>query len=346
MNTTFLFLLIILVGTGTYFLMKPFLVAVLVAFVISQLFKGWYLRAKRALRSKSLGSLATCFVIILLIFVPLFIVSGLIVAEANQLFRTIQENGIQEKILSASLNIPLLNLNISNAELQSIIGTDQFAQGLKNTGVFLLELARTTYQQTSNFLFMTLVMFFSLYYFFKDGDKLLKKMMELSPLRNSQEKLLVEKFISISRATLKGTLVIAIVQGLMTAILFWATGVKSPVLWGLGAAIVSLIPLIGPVLIWLPVGIVMILLGFVWQGIVILAIGGLVISLVDNFLRPALVSGDTSLHPLLVFLSTLGGLAMFGLPGFLLGPVIIVLFVTLLHIYQIEFRQDLDSFNK
>ena len=170
--------------------------------------------------------------------------------------------------------------------------------------------------------------------------------MDISPLKNKQEQLIISKFVSISRATLKGTLVIAIIQGVLMSLVFFIAGVKSVTLWGLVTVLVSLIPMIGPVLVWAPVGIIMLLLGHVWQGITILVFGGFVISLIDNFLRPKLIGNDTSLHPLLVFLSTLGGIALFGIAGFLLGPVIVVLFITLLHIYQIEFKGDLKKFNQ
>ncbi len=170
--------------------------------------------------------------------------------------------------------------------------------------------------------------------------------MNISPLKNKQEKLIVSKFVSISRATLKGTLVIALIQGALMTLLFLATGVKSSILWGLVTVLVSLIPMIGTILVWLPVGIVMILMGSLWQGIAIFLLGGIVVSNVDNLLRPKLVGDETSLHPLWVFLSTLGGIAVFGVAGFLLGPVIVVLFMTLLHIYEIEFKTDLKKFNK
>ena len=346
-NTTFLFGLIILVGVGMYLILKPFVVAILIAFVLSQLFGGVYKKLTRAFgKRKSLASLTSCLLIILIIFIPLVIISSLIVSETNQLFKTIQENNIRERIESVSLSVPYLDLEFSNSDIQSIFGTEEFSKGLRSTSTFFLNAAKKTYQNTSSFLFLTFVMFFCLYYFFKDGDKLLRKLMDVSPLKNSQERMIIRKFVSVSRATLKGTLVIAIVQGVMMSILFWITGVKSAVLWGFITALVSLIPLIGPVLVWAPVGIVMLLLGFVWQGVVILLVGGLVISTIDNFLRPKLVGDETSLHPLLVFLSTLGGLALFGIAGFLLGPVVVVLFITLLDIYQTEFKTDLKRFNK
>lgn len=346
-NTTFLFALIILVGIGVYLVLKPFVVAILIAFVISQLFGGWYKKINKRLRGKkSVASFLTCMLILLIIFIPLALVSSLVVSEANQLYQNAQQNNFREKIENFSVNIPIIGLHLSNDDLQKIVGTEEFSRGLKSVGNVFFNIVKQTYQGTTQFLFMTFVTFFSLYYFFKDSDRLLRKLMSISPLKNDQEELIISKFVSISRATLKGTLVIAIIQGALMSMLFFATGVKSATLWGLVTVFISLIPMIGPVLVWAPVGIVMLLLGNVWQGIVILIFGGLVISSIDNLLRPKLIGSDTSLHPLLVFLSTLGGIVMFGVAGFLLGPVIVVLFITLLHIYEIEFKSDLKKFNK
>lgn len=346
-NTTFLFALLVLVGIGVYLVFKPFIVAILIAFVISQLFNGWYKKINKKLRGrKSTASFLTCMLILLIIFIPLVLVSSLIVSEANQLYQVAQQNNFREKVESFSINVPTINLHLSNDDLQKIVGTEEFTQGLKSAGNVFFKIVKQTYQGTSQFLFMTFVMFFSLYYFFKDSERLLKKLMAISPLKDDQDKLIISKFVSISRATLKGTLVIAIIQGTLMSVLFFATGVKSATLWGLVTVFVSLIPMIGPVLIWAPVGIVMLLLGNVWQGIIILLFGGLIISSIDNLLRPKLIGSDTSIHPLLVFLSTLGGIVLFGIAGFLLGPVIVVLFITLLHIYEIEFKSDLKKFNK
>jgi predicted PurR-regulated permease PerM len=193
---------------------------------------------------------------------------------------------------------------------------------------------------------MTFVTFFSLYYLFKDDDKIIKKIMQLSPLKDKEDRKLLENFNSISKATLKGSLVIAIIQGILTGFLFWITGIPSPVLWALVTTIVSLIPLLGSALIWLPAGFIMLFLGNFWQAIVIFAFGATVISLIDNILRPKLVGDQTSLHPILVFLSTLGGIALFGITGILLGPVFIVFFVTLLDIYQSEFKKELERMNQ
>lgn len=173
----------------------------------------------------------------------------------------------------------------------------------------------------------------------------MKKIMYLSPLRDSHEKLLVEKFISISRATMKGTLVVGLVQGSIGGITFALVGVPSAIAWGIVMVFLSLIPMFGTSLVWFPAGIIMLLIGNVWQGVVILAVGFGVISIIDNFLRPELVGKDTQMHPLVVFFATLGGISLLGFLGFIMGPIIVALFLTLWNIYAVEFKKQLKGYN-
>jgi predicted PurR-regulated permease PerM len=190
------------------------------------------------------------------------------------------------------------------------------------------------------------VMFFTLFYFLIDGRQLMKYLMLLSPLRDEHDKLLVQKFISISRATLKGTLVVGVLQGVLGGIAFWIAGIPSPAIWGLAMMFFSIIPMVGAAIVWIPAGIIMLLLGHIWQGIFILVVGIVVISVLDNILRPKLVGRDTQMHPLMVFFATLGGITFFGLPGFVIGPIIVSLFLALGEIYTVEFRDQLNGYNE
>jgi predicted PurR-regulated permease PerM len=346
-NTTFLFLLIAASGYGAYMLFKPFLLALLVAFVLSQLFRNYYKRFARFFRgNRGLGSFATCMMILFIIIIPLTSISSLIVSEANGLYEIIQKNNFIEKVTANEVTIPFVDIKLSNEELHSMIGTDRFISGVKDAGTLFASFIGSAYRGTSQLAFMTFVMFFALYYLFKDGDMIIRKIMQISPLKDKQEQVLIDKFVEISRATLKGTLVIALIQGTLTGLVLWGIGVPSSALLGVIATFVSLIPMLGPVFVWAPVAIILLLLGQIWQGIVLIFLGTVVISLIDNILRPKLVGDDSGLHPLLIFISTFGGLALFGLIGFLVGPVIIAMFIAILHIYQTEFKADLKEFNK
>jgi len=346
-NTTFLFLLIILVGLGAYFVFKPFLLPIVVAFVLSQLFNGWYKKILKIIKFPSLASLLSCLIIFFIIFLPLFFIGSLIVSESNNIYQTLQLNNFSNELISLVEKSPLKNTsfqpNIEN--FKSFLQTDRALSSIKNTGNLLFLIIKKTYQSTTQFIFMTFVMFFALYYFFKDHEKMIKKIMDLSPLKNRQEKLLLDNFINTSRATLKGSLVVAIIQGVLSGIILWLTGVPFVTLLGVISFFISLVPFAGPALILIPIGLILIFIGNFWQGVILIIFAILVVSTVDNFVRPKLVEGGSGLHPLLAFLSTLGGLILFGIAGFLLGPVIVVLFITLLTIYQQQFKNTLKKFN-
>ena len=188
-------------------------------------------------------------------------------------------------------------------------------------------------------------MFFSLYYFLIDGHRIIKKAMYLSPLKDKYESELADKFSSMVSATLKGTIIVGTVQGVLGGIMFAIAGVQSFIIWAVVMIILSIIPAIGSGLVWAPVGIVMLLIGKTWQGIFILLFGSIVISFIDNLLRPKLVGNDVEMHPLLVFFATLGGLISFGIIGFVIGPVIMALFLALWEIYGKEFKGQLNKYN-
>jgi predicted PurR-regulated permease PerM len=351
LNVFFLFALIVLVGVLTYFVLQPFLKALFLAFIIYQLFKKWHKKIEKKIGNRpSIASLVTCFILFFILIIPFLATTALVTKEATNLYKEIQTTNFQPYTESIT-NLPVLenfNLNPENFDFKNmaISNSEKITQGTQGIGGFIFTIVKSIYQETSHLLFMIFVMFFTLYYLFKDGERIIKKVMDLSPLKNKQEYKLLDNFVKISKATLKGSLVIAIIQGILMTIIFWITGVSSPVLWGVITLLVSLIPVIGSILVWLPVGITMFFMGYIGQAIAIFAFGLIVISSVDNVLRPKLVGDESSLHPILVFFSTLGGLAFFGITGFLLGPVVIVLLLSLLDIYKNEFKGELKKFNQ
>ncbi len=349
LNHLYLLTLIIAIGIGLYFIFRPFLVAIFLAFILSRLFNDWYQKILKILKNPSFSAFVASALIFLIIFLPLLFVGKLVATELVNSYQVITSENFKTDFF-AWRDSSLKTINEHPSLINKLTETDLLNNKnintlLKNTGNLLTTLAKYLYQGTSNFLFTLFIMFFCLYYFFKDGDRLINKIIQLSPLKNSQEEKLLENFIDISRATLKGSLIIAIVQGALTTILLVATGIPSAVLLGVIATIFALIPMLGTAVVWFPVGLIALLLGNVWQGITILLVGALFIGSVDNILRPYLVGKNTSLHPLLVFLSTIGGISFFGMAGFLLGPVTVVLFLNLLEIYKTEFANELRKFN-
>ena len=331
-NGHFLLFLIIIAGIGTFFVMKPFLVSIFLAFMLATMFSKANKKLAKRLRGHTFwSSILMCIWVMIVLIVPLFIVTAMTINEADQIIKETQSKNINFNF-SFLENLPILeSLDIQQASNDAV---SQLTNSIQDVGNYLFTAVKAIYSGASKFIFMLVVCFFALYYFFKDGDMILRKIMDLSPLPDYQEKEVFEKFNTMTIATIKGTLIIALVQGVLLGVTFWIAGVQAPTLWGLLTAIISIIPLLGAFLVWLPVGIFLLAIGNYWQAILVLIVGSLIISSVDNFLRPKLIEGETSLHPLLVFLSTLGGIAFFGPLGFVIGPVVITLLISFLEIYQ------------
>jgi predicted PurR-regulated permease PerM len=185
------------------------------------------------------------------------------------------------------------------------------------------------------------LMLYVLFFLLKDGERLGIYLMKIFPLGNEKEKMLFHSFTSTTRAMIKGTVVVSLIQGLIGAILFFIAGVPSPILWGTLMALLALIPAIGPGLAWIPVGIILLLSGDILGAIIVLGGGAGIISLVDNILRPILVGRDTEMPDALILLSIFGGLATFGLAGIVIGPVIAALFISIWNLFSHEYEVEL-----
>lgn len=345
-NVYFFFLLLFAVGVVVFFIFQPFITAIVAAAILSALFKNPYHTLEKWTHGqRGLSAFLTCLLVIFIVVTPVFFVLSLAIGEANSLYHTLGEESALERMISQSLaaaqTTPYLNIffDTQTFNQERILGDiRQFSQNA-------LGLLQAAYQGVTHFVFWVFVMFFTLFYFLIDGKRALKYLMTLSPLRDEHDKLLIKKFVSISRATLKGTFVVGVVQGCLGGITFWIAGIPSPAIWGIVMVLFSIIPLVGSAILWIPAGIILLLLGDIWQGIFILAVGTGIISVVDNVLRPKLVGKDTQMHPLMVFFATLGGISFFGLPGFVIGPIMVSLFLALGEIYTIEFRDQLKEYN-
>lgn len=348
-NFNVYFFMFILIGISilAFMLLKPFLTAILAAAVLAATFRWPYKFLFGKIKNKPTSSLLTCLLVLFVIVIPTLAVFGLVASELGEAYQkfVINNNFYQNRVVEmvdGIKNSPLA----SSFNLSQLLEQDQLSQSIKNFSSNALFIIQKTYQNIVASLIWIFVMFFALYYFLIDGRAVVDKIMDLSPLKNRYEEELTNKFTSMTRATLKGTVIVGIVQGLLGGIMFWIVGIPSFVVWGVIMIILSIIPAIGSGLIWAPAGIVLLFMGDIWQGVFVLVFGGIVISFIDNILRPKLVGSDTEMHPLLVFFATLGGLIAFGVIGFVIGPVIMALFLTLWDIYGKEFKSQLKKFNK
>jgi predicted PurR-regulated permease PerM len=209
-------------------------------------------------------------------------------------------------------------------------------------GQFVATKALNIGQNTFDLIVNLSIVLYLLFFLVRDGDDLARRIKTAVPLHADQQHELFTRFTTVIRATVKGNVVVAIVQGALGGMIFWFLGVHAPVLWAVLMALLSLLPAVGSALVWLPVAIYFLVTGAIWEGIVLIAFGVLVIGLVDNVLRPILVGKDTKMPDYVVLISTLGGMAIFGLNGFVIGPVIAAMFMAVWDIFAASRTEVID----
>jgi predicted PurR-regulated permease PerM len=346
-NSLFFFLILAVISILAFFLIKPFFIAIFLASVLAVIFRKPYVFFLKITRgSAPISALLVSIGGVLILLFLVSVISTLVVNEATSFYRNLSLGNdpyqqISQNITEAMRNNPIIKSIGGEALINKELINKVTSQGSN----LLLGLIQGIYASFANLILLIFVAFFSLYYFLIDGKNLVARLMYLSPLKNSHEKLLIEKFISISRATIKGALVISFIQGFIAGVAFVIAGVPSAAIWSILVMFFSLVPLVGSGLIWLPIAIILLFEGAIWQGLFILFVGFGIISVIDNFLRPKLVGKDTEMHPLVVLFATLGGISMFGFFGFIIGPIVMALFLTLWDIYSIEFKKQLKKYN-
>ena len=214
-------------------------------------------------------------------------------------------------------------------------------EGVNSMGGFLLSSLKGTTLSTVSFIVNFFIALYTMFFFLIDGPAMLKSLLEYLPLHADEKELLIQRFMSVTRATIKGTLVIGVIQGALSGLAFWALGIPNAAFWGVLMVVLSILPLIGGALIWVPAAIILFATGAVTKALILVAFCGLVVGSVDNILRPRLVGRDTKMHDLVILFSTLGGLVSIGAMGFIIGPVLAGLFVTSWQIFGIAYRDQL-----
>ncbi|MFA6412659.1 MAG: AI-2E family transporter [Syntrophales bacterium] len=316
----------ILLGLATLlfiYLMKPFFFPIFWAAVIATIFMPAHQYFCRKVKSRSLSATIVLLMIMLIIILPAGVIGSLLLNESLALYNALDVSSasIEQQLQNFSGKITA-NPYLSRMHIDTAFLTANLAEGAKNIANYIIYNLRDLTQNTIVFAVNFSIMLYTLFFFIRDGDKFVRMIMKLLPLDEAREILILERFSSTARATLKVTLIIGGIQGILGGLIFFLTGVKGALTWGTMMVFTSIVPAIGCSLVWAPAGIVMAMMGHFWEGMIILAFGIIVISHVDAVLRPLLLGHDVQMHTLLIFLSTLGGLALFGISGFVIGPVI------------------------
>lgn len=332
---------LVLVISSLFLLMiEQFLMAIFMAGLFSAMVGPLHRRLTAKLRGReTLASIFTVLAIVFLVLTPMALIITLIVAQAISVGQSVTPwvqgfikepttlSVVLEKIPYYQEILPYRDIIVQKAG--ELVGT---------VSTFLIDSLSSFTKVTIDAIFSSVIMLYVMFYFLTMGNVLLEKILYFLPLDNTSEQKLLYRFTSVTRATIKGTLIIGLVQGTICGLAFAIAGIQGPVFWGSVMAVMSIIPAFGTAIIWLPALVILALTGDFFGVAVLAVLCGGVAGNLDNLLRPRLVGKDTEMHDLFVLFGTLGGISMFGLLGIILGPIVAALFITIWEIYGETFK--------
>jgi predicted PurR-regulated permease PerM len=335
-------LLLLLIGVSLLFviMIEALLLPIFLAGVFAAMSHPLYSRMAQRLRgNRYLAAFITLLTLLVMVLIPMSMLAGIFIGQAidvGQSLVPVVAGLIKEPsaVWEWLHGLPFWEEILPYEDLLR----ERAAASVEAVGKLLIGGLSSVAVGTTGFLFSTLVFCYTLFFFLLDGDKLVHAILYYLPLEDHDERLILSKFQSVSRAMVKGTLIIGLLQGLLAGIAFAVAGVGHAVFWGTVMAVLSIIPGIGSAVVWVPASLLLIFQGSLGAGIGLFAFCTLVVGGVDNLLRPVLVGKDTNMHELMIFFSTLGGLFTFGMSGLLIGPIIASLFLTLWQIYGVAFQ--------
>jgi predicted PurR-regulated permease PerM len=339
-----LILLLALVTIAFFWVLTPFFGAIFWGTVLAIMFSPFHRWVQRKMKKRPiLAALTTLAICLVLVILPMILIAINLASEGTVLY---------EKLSTGEIDIRASLQNVFNAlpawmhEFLGRFGLDSIStlqarlsdaavQGSKLIATNVLNFSLNAF----DFIVSFFVMLYLLFFLLMDGPALAARIQRAIPLSTEHKKHLFEKFTTVIRATVKGNFLVAAAQGGLGGLAFWGLGVQGPMLWAVVMAFLSLLPAVGAALIWAPVALYFLITGAIWKAVILTAFGVLVIGMVDNVLRPILVGKDIKMPDYLVLISTIGGMAIFGLNGFVIGPVIAALFIALWDLFTTQQKE-------
>jgi predicted PurR-regulated permease PerM len=333
-----LLLLLLAVSLALVWILMPFYGTILWGAIIALLFEPLYVRLLARLKGRrTTAALLTLLVVIVIVILPLALITASLAREASTVYAHIKSGEWKPALffegVFAALPQWLLTLldrlGLPDFDTLQRRLTAALAQASQFIASQVLDIGQNAFEFIAG-LFITLYL---AYFLIRDGKVVGRTLQRAIPLAAEHKRELLGKFTTVIRATVKGNLLVAAVQGALGGLAFWFLDINAALLWGVLMAFLSLLPAVGAGLVWLPVAIYLFIIGALWQGVALTAYGVLVIGLVDNVLRPILVGKDTGMPDYVVLITTLGGMAVLGINGFVIGPAIAAMFIAVWHIY-------------
>lgn len=344
-NTLVVLALVAFISAVFLSMIHQFLMAILMAGIFSAMLSP----AHRWLTAKlggqeNIASIITIIGIVLLVLVPLSLLIGIVASQAVTVSQSVSPF-VQKFIDEPSTITQYLEQLPFYKEILPFrdVLIERAGQVVATISTFLVNSISSVTKVTIQAIFGVIIMLYVMFYFLSMGGVLLNKILYFLPLKDDDEQRLLKRFTSVTRATIKGTIIIGLMQGAICGFAFFLAGIEGAVFWGTIMAVTSIIPAFGTTLVWIPALIILALTGD-YAGVLILAIVcGLIAGNLDNLVRPRLVGKDTEMHDLFVLFGTLGGISMFGILGIIVGPIIAALFITIWEIYGDSFKEYLPA---
>jgi predicted PurR-regulated permease PerM len=335
---SFLLLLVAFATLAFLWLIAPFSGAILWAVIAAVLFEPLNARVIRALPGHRSGAaIVTLLVIVMVVVVPAMLLAGALLREATAVYARIRSGEIDfgRLFVETQGHLPdWVRSWLANVGLGDVGGLrTKLGEGFANSFQMVAGQVFTIGQGTFGFFLALGVMLYLTFFLLRDGHAIAARIERAIPLTPDQRAVLVAKFVTVIRATIKGSLIVAILQGATGGLVFWAIGIPGALLWGVAMGVFSLFPAIGTGMIWVPVALYLLITGAVWQALVLAGCGFFIISSVDNIVRPILVGRDARMPDYVVLIATLGGFELMGFNGFVIGPVIAALFMAVWEIF-------------
>jgi predicted PurR-regulated permease PerM len=338
---TFFIALLIAVTLAFLWLIRGFLQPIFWAIALGILVYPLHARLVPHVRNReSLAAVLSVLLVVIVVVLPLIGIGAAVTREGTALFDRLDQGnlGLQNLYGRAEENMPRVIATLQRFGLDPSRLDTQLSGAAVTAGRAVASRAFAIGQDTLRVTVFFFLMLYLLFFFLRDGRTMLDGLVSALPLGDARERHLLKRFAEVSRATIKGTLVVGIVQGAIGGTAFALLGIGAPVLWGVTMAFLSILPAVGTALVWAPAAIILAFSGRIISAIVLVLIGVFVIGLVDNLLRPLLVGRDTRMPDYLILLSTLGGLAGFGLAGIIIGPIIAAFFLAIWQMAESEFN--------
>jgi predicted PurR-regulated permease PerM len=336
------FALLILVLVLAVYMIGPYLAPVMWAAILASLFHPLYRKMEKYIASDNARAGITTTVVVLIVLIPLSLIVASLARELISVYdylRNPETISTMTELVEAQRENQFINQYVEGLDVRGEIETT-----LRSIGSSLLGIIRQGSVTTFSVLAKAFILIYSLFFFLRDGKSLLLKLERLLPFGDTNERELYRRFTSTSRATLKGSVLVAVVQGLVAGIGFAIVGFPSVVFFSILTMFLSIIPAVGPSFILIPSALYLLFTSSVWQGLVLIGFA-VFINLSENIIRPKLVGEGVQMHPALFVVSTLGGISLFGISGIVFGPLVVSFLLALLDIYEERYKKDIDREN-